>query len=129
MVRERQGSNAGISRGQDPFSSKLYQCSILLDDWKYEFCFGSGRAIFSERTDAEDEAPTLRPSDMKSQLIGGDPDAGKDCRQKERDQKDEMVRWHHRLNGHEFEETTQNIKRQGSLFCCHTCNHKESDMT
>ena len=129
MVRERQGSNAGISRGQDPFFSKVYQCSILLDNWKYAFCFGSGRAIFSGRTDAENKAPTLMPSDVKSQLIGGDPDAGKDCRQKERDQKDEMVRWHHQLNGCEFEETPQNSERQGSLFCCHTCNHKESDMT
>ena len=119
----------GFPRGQDPFSSKLYQCSILLDDWKNEFCFGSGRAIFSGRTDAEDEAPTLRPSDVKRQLIGRDPDDGKDCGQKERDLKDEVVRWHHRLNGHEFEETTQNSERQGSLFFCHTCNHKESDMT
>ena len=119
----------GFPRGQDLFSSKLYQCSILLDDWKYEFCFGSGRAIFSGRTDAEHEAPTLRPSNVNTQLIGRDSDAGKDCRQKERDQRDEMVRWHHRLHGQEFEETTQNGERQGSLFCCHTCNHKESDMT
>ena len=116
-------------RGQDPSSIKLYPCSIFLDDWKYEFCFGSGRAIFSGRTDAEDEIPTIRPSDVKNHLIGRGPDAGKDCRQKERDQNDEMVRWHHRLNGHEFEETTQNSERQGSLFCCHTCNHKVSDMT
>ena len=78
----------GFPRGQDPFSIKLYQCSILLDDWKHAFCFESGRAIFSRRTDAEDEAPTLRPSDMKRQLTGGDPDAGKDCRQKDRDQRD-----------------------------------------
>ena len=70
----------GFPRGQDPFFSKLYQCSILLDDWKYAFCFGSGRAIFSGRTDAENEAPTLRPSDVKNQLVGRDPDAGKDCR-------------------------------------------------
>ena len=40
-----------------------------------------------------------------------------------------MMRWHHRLNGHEFEETPQNSERQGSLFCCRTCNHKVSDMT
>ena len=82
-------------RRQDPCSIKLYQCSNLLDDWKHEFCFESGRSIFSGRTDAEDEAPTLTPSDVNSQFIGRDPDAGKDCRQKERDQKDEMVRWHH----------------------------------
>ena len=46
-------------RGPDPTSIKLYQCSILLGDWKHEFCFGSGRGIFNGRTD--DEAPTLRP--------------------------------------------------------------------
>ena len=74
----------GFPRGQDPCSTKHYQCSILLGVWKHEFCFGSGRAIFSGRTDAEDEAPTLRPSDVKTQLIGRDPDAGKDCGQKER---------------------------------------------
>ena len=84
MVRERQGAVLGFPRGPDPTSIKLYQCSILLGDWKHEFCFGSGRAIFNGRTDAEDEAPTLRPSDVKTQLIGRDPDAGKDCGQKER---------------------------------------------
>ena len=42
----------------------------MLGDWKHEFCFASGRAIFNGRTDAEDEAPTLRPSDVKTQLIG-----------------------------------------------------------
>ena len=41
------------------------------------FCFGSGRAIFNAKTDAEDKAPTFRPPDVKSQLIGRDPDAGK----------------------------------------------------
>jgi len=60
----------GFPRRQDLCSIKLYQCSILLGDWKHEFCFASGRAIFNGRTDAEDEAPTLRPSDVKTQLIG-----------------------------------------------------------
>ena len=75
----------GFPRRLDPCSTKLYQCSILLDIWKHEFRFGSGRAIFNGRTEAEVEAPTLRPSDVKSQLIGRDPDAGKDCGQKERE--------------------------------------------
>ena len=73
----------GLPRGQDPCSTKLYQCSILLGVWKHEFCFGSGRTIFNGRTEAEVEAPTLRPSDVKSQLIGRGADAGKDCEQKE----------------------------------------------
>ena len=60
----------GFPRVEYPCSMKPYQCSILLGDWKHEFCFGSGRAIFNGRTDAEDEAPTLRPSDVKTQLIG-----------------------------------------------------------
>ena len=51
----------------------------MLGVWKKEFCFGSGRAIFNGRTDAEDEAPTLSPSDVKTQLIGRDLDARKDC--------------------------------------------------
>ena len=91
--------------------------------------FWSDRAIFNAKTDADDEAQTFRPTNVKSQLIGRDPDAGKYCWYKERCQKDEMIRWHHRLNGHEFEETPQNSERQGRLFCCCTCNHKVSDMT
>ena len=75
----------GFPRGQDLCSTKLYQCSILLSVWKKEFCFGRCRTIFNGRTDAEDEAPTLRPFDLKIQLIGRDPDAGKDCGQKERE--------------------------------------------
>ena len=54
--------------------------------------------------DAEVEAPVLWPPDAKSLLIGKDPDAGKDCRRKEKGMtEDEMVGWHHQLNGHEFE--------------------------
>ena len=85
----------GFPRGQYPCSIKLYQCSILLGDWRHEFCFGSGRAIFNANADAEDEAPTFGPPDVKSQHTGKDPDAGKDCWQKERYQKDEMMRWLH----------------------------------
>ena len=60
--------------------------------------------IFIGRTDAEDEAPILWPPDMKNWLIGKDPDAGKDWRQEEKGTtEDEMVGWHHQLNGHEFE--------------------------
>ena len=40
---------------------------------------------------------------LKTQLIGKDPDAGKDCRQEKGATEDEMVEWHHQLNGHEFE--------------------------
>ena len=52
--------------------------------------------MFTGRTDAEAEAPILWLLDAKSRLIGKDPDAGKEQRQKEkRVAEDEMVRWHH----------------------------------
>ena len=55
------------------------------------------------RTDAE--APVLWPPDTKRQLFRKDPDAGKDRRREEKGEtEDEMVGWHHRLNGHEFEQ-------------------------
>ena len=58
------------------------------------------------RTDAIAETPLLWPPDAKSQLIGNDPVAGKDQRQKEKGAaEDEMVEWHHQLNGREFEQT------------------------
>ena len=60
--------------------------------------------ILIVRTDAEAENPILWPCDVKSQLIGKDPDAGKDWRQKKKGAaEDGMVGWHRRLNGHEFE--------------------------
>ena len=56
---------------------------------------------------------------MKSQLIEKDPDTMKDRRQEEKGTtEDEMVGWHHRLNGHEFEQTPGNSEGQGSLVCC-----------
>ena len=59
--------------------------------------------IFIERTDAEGEAPVLCLPDSKSQLTGKDPDAGKDWRLEEKGlTEDEMVGWHHWLNGHKF---------------------------
>ena len=55
------------------------------------------------RTDAEAEALVLWPPDAKSQLIGKDPDAGRDWWQEEKGMtEDEMAGWHHQLNGHEF---------------------------
>ena len=59
--------------------------------------------MFVGRTDAEAEIPVLWPPHAKSGLVGKDPDAGKDCGQEEKGMtKDEMVEWHHRLNGYEF---------------------------
>ena len=59
--------------------------------------------IFIRRVDAEAETPILGPPGVKSWLMWKDPDAGKDWRQEEKGMtEDEMVEWHHRLNGHEF---------------------------
>ena len=59
--------------------------------------------IFIGRTDAEAEIPIVWPPDTKSQLIRNDPDVGKDWRQEEKGTtEDEMVGWHHQLNGHEL---------------------------
>ena len=59
-----------------------------------------------------------------------DPDAGKDWGQEEKGtREDEMVGWHHWLNGHEFEQTQGDSEGQGSLVCCNPWGLKESDMT
>ena len=58
--------------------------------------------IFIRRTDTEAETPMFWPPD-ENWLIGKDPDAGKDWKQEEKGTtEDEMVGWHHQLNGHEF---------------------------
>ena len=64
---------------------------------------GNQSWIFIGSTDAEAKAPILWPPDAKNWLIGKDPDAGKDWRQKKGMTEDEMVEWHHWLDGHEFE--------------------------
>ena len=67
---------------------------------------------------------------MKSQLIGKDPDAGRDWGQKEKGAiEDEMVGWHHRFNGHKFEQTGGDSERQGSMARCSPRSLKQSDVT
>ena len=80
---------------------------------------GNQSWIFIGRTEAEAEAPILWPTDGKSWLTGKDPDAGRDCGQEEKGMtEDEMVGWHHRFNGHEFEQAPGVGHGQGSLVCC-----------
>ena len=82
------------------------------------------------RTDAEAEIPILWPPDAKSWLIWKDPDAGKDWRWEEKGTtEDAVVGWHHRLNGHEFEQTLGVGDGQGGLVCCSPWGRKESDTT
>ena len=86
--------------------------------------------IFIRRTDAEAETPILWLPDVNNWLIGKDPDAGKDWGQEEKGMtEDEMVGWHHRLNGHGFGWTPGVHDEQGSLACCSPWGCKESDMT
>ena len=66
----------------------------------------------------------------KNWLIGKYPDAGKDWRQEEKGTTDdEMVGWHHWLDGHEFEQALEVGDEQGSLVCCSPWSCKVSDMT
>ena len=80
---------------------------------------GNQSWIFIERTDVEAETPILCLPDVKNRLIGKDPDARKGWRREEKGTtEDEMVGWHHRLDGHEFEQAPGVGDGQGSLVCC-----------
>ena len=71
--------------------------------------------IFIGRTDAKADSPIRWPPDAKNWLTVKDPDAEKDWEQEEKGAtQDEMVGWHHWLNGHEFEQTPEDSKGQGS---------------
>ena len=72
--------------------------------------------VFFGRTDAKAETPVLWPPHAKSWLIGKDSDAGRDWGQKEKGTtEDEMARWHHWLDGREFEWTPGVGDGQGGL--------------
>ena len=94
---------------------------------------GNQTWMFTGRTDAEVETPILWPSDVKSWLIGKDPYVG--IRRQEKGMaEDEMVGWHHWLNGHEFEQAPGVGDGQGSLACgspwgCKEWSHGLSDWT
>ena len=86
--------------------------------------------VFIGRTDVEAENPVLWPPDAKSWLIGKDPDAWKDWGPEEKGMtEDEMVGWHHWLNGHGFGWTPGVGDGQGGLACCSPWGHKKSDTT
>ena len=86
---------------------------------------GNKSWIFTGRPDAEAEALILWPPDSKSQLIGKDPDAGKDWRQEEKGiTEHEMIGWHHRLDGHDFEQALGDGDGQGSLVCSRPWGHR-----
>ena len=78
--------------------------------------------IYIEKTYAEAEAPILWASDVKSHLMENTLIPGKGMTE------DEMVGWHHRLNGHESEQTPGDSERWGRLACCIPWDHRELDM-
>ena len=91
---------------------------------------GNQHWVFIERTDADTEASILWPPDAKGRLIGKALDAGKDWGQEEKGvTENEMIGWHHWLNGLESEKTSEDSEGQGSLASCNLWVHKESDMT
>ena len=86
--------------------------------------------VFIGSTDVEAETPILWPPDVKSWLIWKDPDVGKDWGQEEKGTtEDEMVGWHHWLNGHGFGWILGVGDGQGGLVCCASWGRKESDTT
>ena len=83
--------------------------------------------VFIGRTDVEAETPVLWLPDAKNWLIGKDPDAEKDWGQEEKWMtEDELVGWHHRLNGHEFKQTLGDSE---GLVCHHSWGPKELETT
>ena len=80
---------------------------------------GNQSWIFTGRTDAKAETPILWPPDIKNWLIWKVPDAGRDWRREEKGMtEDEMVGWHHWLDGHEFEQALGVGDGKGSCPCC-----------
>ena len=86
--------------------------------------------VFIGRTDVEAETPIFWPPDVKNWLIGKDPDARSGWGQEEKGTlEDEVVGWHHLLNGHQFEQSPGVGDGQGGLACCSSWGCKESDTT
>ena len=116
----------------------ISKCGAGEDSWESHGLKGDQRVdpkgnkpwIFTGRTDAEVEAPILWPLDAKSWLSRKDPNAGKDWKKQEKGAtEDEMVGWHHQLNGHEPEQTPGDSEGWERVACCSPWGHKESDMT
>ena len=116
----------------------LLNCGVGEDSWESLGLQGlqpvhprGGQSwVFIGRTDAKVETLILWPPDAKSWLIGKDPDPGKDGRQEEKGTtEDEMVGWHHRLDGHGFGWTQGVGDGQGGLACCSSWGCKELDTT
>ena len=126
-IPKRESSNSGFSR-VTPFLKTYFWVRVLFSAENLNAVDQSW--VFIGRTDVEAETPVLWPPDAKSWLIWKDPDAGKDWGwEKKGTTEDEMVGWHHQLNGHGFGWTLGVGDGQGGLGCCSSWSCKESDMT
>ena len=114
----------------------LLNCGVGEDSWESlglkgdqtSLNKGNQSWIFIGTTDAE--TPILWLPDTKNWFIGKEPDAGKDWRWEEKSAtEDEMVGWHHQLDGHEFEQASGVGDEQRSLTCCSPWGCKESNTT
>ena len=109
---------------EETLESHLDCKEIKLVHFRGHFRVHLESCIFIGRDDVETETPILWSPDVKNWLIWKDPDAGKDWRREEKGMpEDEMVGWHHRLNGHEFEWTPGAGDGQGGLACCSPWGH------
>ena len=109
-----------------PWTTRRFHQSILI----YPDHPGDQSWVFIGRTDVEAETLVLWPPHEKSWLIWKDPDIGKDWGQEEKGMtEDEMVGWHHRLNGCEFEPSMVGGEGQRSLVCCCPWGCKKLDTT
>ena len=97
---------------------KTLECPLDCKEMKPIYPKGNQSWIFIGRTDDETETPVLWSPDAKKRLIGKDPDAVKGWRQEEKGMtEDQMVGWHHWINGHEFEQDLGFSEGQGNLSC------------
>ena len=136
---QRQGSEDFLPKAFGPVFNSSHHYDLDYHHHHYELdCKETQRVnpkgdqswIYIGRTDVEAETPIHWAPDAKNWLIGKDRDAGKDWRQEEKGTtEDEMVGWHHQLDGHEFEQAPGVGDEQGSLACCSPWGHKELGTT
>ena len=106
-------------------SEKTLESSLDCKEIKPVSPKGNQFWVFLRMTNAKAEAPILWPPDANSWLIRKDPVAGKDWRQEEKGTtEDEIVEWHHWLDGLEFGQALGVGNGQRSLACCSPWGHK-----
>ena len=107
---------------------KTLECPLVYKEIQPVHPEGDQSWVFTGTTDAK--TAVFWPPNVKSKLIGKDPDAGQDWGQEKKGKtEDEMVGWHHQLNRHGFEVGLEVGDGQGSLVCCSPWGCKESNMT